>query len=420
MRRLTRAVLTGRFLLRGSENGSSPLWRAVRRWFLAAAALLGSASPAFAQHQHNMPGMPGMEPKWTATFEAQAFLNLNVQERKFTDFHQVELPNWFMAAAGRGVRGGTLTATSMFSLEPYTLRDIGSAQVFQAGETYQNLPLIDYQHPHDLVMAAGAAYEWPAMGTTKIRFEADLVGAPALGPTPFMHRASAEANPTAPLSHHHLDATHISHGVLTAGLTHGSLTIEASAFHGREPDEDRIKVEFGPLDSYSARLSWKHGPWQAQASAGHLKFPDPTEFTDVNRFTGSFGYSGSWHGRPLEALVAVGVNREVHLDITSPAFLVEATWSVTARDKTYARTELVDQDILTAGGYDPPGFLHPHVLSRVGALTAGYERQLFHGRLGHVGAGADATVYLTPPNLIESYGHPFSAHFFLRYRFGAM
>ena len=151
-----------------------------------------------------------------------------------------------------------------------------------------------------------------------------------------------------------------------------------------------------------------------------MKFPDPTEFTDVNRFTASLGYTGTWRGRPLAALVAVGVNREVHLDVTSPAVLAEATWSVTDRDTTYARAELVDQDILTAGGYDPPGFLHPHVLSRVGALTAGYERQLAHGRAGHLGLGADATVYRTPANLLESYGHPFSAHVFLRYRFGAM
>jgi hypothetical protein len=117
--------------------------------------------------------------------------------------------------------------------------------------------------------------------------------------------------------------------------------------------------------------------------------------------------------------VAVGVNRERHLDLTSSAWLAEATWSVSTRNTTYARVELVDQDILTAGGYDPPAFLHPHVLSRVGALTAGYERQLVHGRAGHLGLGADATVYRTPPNLIESYGHPFSARVFLRYRLGS-
>ena len=92
-----------------------------------------------------------------------------------------------------------------------------------------------------------------------------------------MHRASAEANPTAPLGHHHLDSTHITHGVITLGATNGAVTIEGSAFHGREPDEDRVAIEFGPIDSYSARVSWQRGRWQAQVSAGHLKFPDPTD-----------------------------------------------------------------------------------------------------------------------------------------------
>ena len=361
--------------------------------------------------------MAAMLPMWTASFAAQAFVSANLQERKFQDVHQIEVPNWFMVGAMRGVHGGTLMVHSMFSLEPFTLRKLGSAQVFQTGETYQGLPLIDYQHPHDLVGAAGLSYQWPAMGGTRTRVEADLVGAPALGPEPFMHRPSAEANPTAPLGHHHLDSTHITHGVVTAALTHGEVTVEASAFHGREPDEDRVKIEFGPIDSYSARVSWERGHWQGQVSGGHLKFPDKTEFTDIDRFTASLGYSGTWCRRPLDALVAVGVNREPHLEVTSPAWLAEATWHLTARDLTYARGEVVDQDILTAGGYDPPDFFQPHVLSRVGALTIGYERQIAHSSAGHLGVGGDATVYDTPANLLDAYGHPFSVHLYLRYRF---
>ena len=392
---------------------------AVRRAFAAAwviCVLFGVTTPARAQHQH-MPGMAGMEPRWTVTFDAQAFVSANIQQRKFTDFHQIESPNWFMVDAARGVRGGALVATSMFSLEPYTVRKIGSAQVFQTGESYQGIALVDYQHPHDLVMGAGLSYEWPAMGATRVRVEGDLVGAPALGPPAFMHRGSAEPDPTAPLGHHHLDATHITHGVITGAVTHGPVTFEASVFHGREPDEDRIRVELGALDSYAARLSWQRGSWQAQVSAGHLTMPDRTEFTDVTRVTASVGYSGTWRSRPLDALVAFGGNRETQLHVVSPAWLAEATWRVTRRDLTYARAELVDQDVLTLGGYDPAGFAHPHVLSRIGALTAGYERQIAHSAAGHVGLGADATVYRTPENLLENYGHPFSMHFFLRYRF---
>ena len=37
-------------------------------------------------------------------------------------------------------------------------KHIGSPQVFQTGEMFRDAPLIDYQHPHDLVMGLGAEY----------------------------------------------------------------------------------------------------------------------------------------------------------------------------------------------------------------------------------------------------------------------
>jgi hypothetical protein len=374
---------------------------------------LACAVPAEAQHDHDMAGMTG---SWNVAFDAQVFLDLNLQERKFRDFHQIESANWFMLTAARRVKRGGLLANVMFSLEPFTMRKLGSAQVFQTGETYQRLALVDYQHPHDFVMRSTLAYEWPSMGQTRVRIEAGPVGEPALGPDAFMHRASAGPNPTAPLGHHHLDATHIAHGVVNASLTRGGLSFEASAFHGRESDEQRVRVEVGPLDSYAARIGWTRGPWRAQLSGGHLKFPDPTEFTDIDRVTASVSYAGRFRGRPLDGLVAFGLNREAHLQVTSPAWLVEGAWRASDRDTWLSRAELVDQDILTIGGYDPPDFVHPHILSRVGALTVGYDRAIWTLRTGRVAIGGDATIYATPANLAESYGHPFSAHVFLRYR----
>ena len=43
-------------------------------------------------------------------------------------------------------------------------------------------------------------------------------GEPALGPAGFPHRVSSMLNPVAPISHHWLDSSHISFGVVTAGL----------------------------------------------------------------------------------------------------------------------------------------------------------------------------------------------------------
>ena len=103
---------------------------------------------------------------------------------------------------------------------------------------------------------------------------ADLVGSPTLGPTAFMHRASARNNPQAPLSHHFLDSTHITTGVLRAGVEVGSFTFENSVFRGEEPDEDRLDIDQPRLDSWAGRVSWRRGPWQAQFSGGRLHEPE--------------------------------------------------------------------------------------------------------------------------------------------------
>jgi hypothetical protein len=71
----------------------------------------------------------------------------------------------------------------------------------------------------------------------------------------FPHRVSALANPIAPITHHWLDATHITFGVITSGVRSARWNAEASIFNGREPDENRTDVDFGALDSYSARFT---------------------------------------------------------------------------------------------------------------------------------------------------------------------
>ena len=387
----------------------------IRTAALAGLLLLARASPSFAQHDPHGHATPTAG--WHFSFDAQAFFNINLQERKFRDFHVAESQNWFMASASRRIGAARLTFHGMFSAEPWTLRAIGSPQVFQTGETYQRLPLIDYQHPHDLVMGATARLDWPMFGSWRWHLEGGPAGAPAIGPLAYMHRASAGPNPTAPLGHHQLDATHISHTVFTLGATRGGVTFEASAFHGREPDEDRVTVEQGPIDSYAARLTWRRGRWSAQGSWAEIAFPDPTEFTDHRLFTASASFDGAWRGRPLQVTMALGVLHETASGITLPASLVEAAWQTTTLDQFYARGEFLLKNILSAGGYHPPGFFHEHTLSKIGALTLGYERRIAATPAGAFGAGADATFYAHDATLDDNYGRPFSAHIFVRYVF---
>ena len=62
-------------------------------------------------------------------------------------------------------------------------------------------------------------------------------------------------DPEAPFSHHWLDSTHITYGVVTGGLCLAGRQVRCVAFNGREPDQNRYDVELRRFDSYSARLS---------------------------------------------------------------------------------------------------------------------------------------------------------------------
>ena len=78
--------------------------------------------------------------------------------------------------------------------------------------------LIDRQHPHDLFMELSASYSHKLSATAASFVYAGLPGEPALGPPAFMHRICGMDIPEAPITHHWLDSTHITFGVVTAGL----------------------------------------------------------------------------------------------------------------------------------------------------------------------------------------------------------
>src|SRR5262249_36523237 len=127
------------------------------------------------------------------------------------------------------------TIRPMFSFEPATIRGGSYPELIQNGETYKGRPIIDGQHPHDFFMELAASYRLPVNESTSLLFYGGPRGDPALGPAAFPHRVSASENPLAPLGHHEQDSTHIAANVVTFGITHRWLTLEASGFHGREP-----------------------------------------------------------------------------------------------------------------------------------------------------------------------------------------
>lgn len=383
----------------------------MRRCLAAACiAILLSATDAFAQdpaHQH-----PATAEPWQWGVEATAFVGYNYQYRKFTDFDEFESQNWLMTTLAKSLSGAShLRLDAMFSFEPFTLRDIGSPQVFQTGETFGGAPLIDYQHPHDLIMNLGGELS-RTIGASTLSLQAYVVGPAPIGPPVFMHRPSAAYNLQASLSHHYLDATHITPGVVAIGIERAGFTFEAGAFHGQEPDEDRLDLDTAALDSYSVRLSWADGPWAVQLSGADLTTPERKSPYDATRVTASVSYFKGDASRSLAWMAAFGQNREVFGKLE--AYLIEATQQV-SKQAFFMRAEWVEKDILDAG-FHPIGIAHTHRVSPVGAMTLGYVRDVASGAWGTFGIGGDVTGYLVPDNLSESYGSPVSFHAFVRYR----
>ena len=162
--------------------------------------------------------------------------------------NQFRAENWLMLMAHRKVGRGRFTVNGMFSLEPATVGAKGYLELFQHGEAYKGLPVIDRQHPHDAFMQLAVEWRHP-IGQSTLILAGGPSSSPALGPTAFAHRLSASENPTAPLTHHTFDSTHVAFGVATIGLQRGWVTVEASAFHGREPDWRRWDINLGKFDS---------------------------------------------------------------------------------------------------------------------------------------------------------------------------
>ena len=306
------------------------------------------------------------------------------------------------AGAGRvGIRG-------MVSLEPWTVPGCGYLNLLASGEVCEGDTSHDRQHAHDLFMELAAEYERPLGGTLNWQVYGGLAGEPALGPAGFPHRLSAMPTPLAPIAHHWLDSTHITHGLVTTGIFTRRWKLEGSVFNGREPDEHRADLDLAALDSYSARLSVAPTSRLAlQMSAAMLREAEQgvgrQGRADVKRATASATYHRPLRGGTLATTVAWGVNNEDEqlptgiYNLTTNALLAESAL-VGERHTWFGRAELAAK---------PAHDLHAHeyeeAVFTVGKLSVGYTRSL-RAWSGFVpGIGGSVTLNAVPPALSVKY-----------------
>jgi hypothetical protein len=279
-----------------------------------------------------------------------------------------------------------------------------------SGETADGLtPLIDRQHPHDFVMELSASYSLRLSDKAGLFLYAGLPGEPAFGPPAFMHRLSSLDSPEAPISHHWLDSTHITFGIVTAGLVYDRFKVEASRFNGREPDEHRYDIETGPLDSTALRLSWNPADeLSLQASWAHLESPEQiepgenqTRWSASLIYTRPVGMGGRW-----STTAAWGRRSSDHQSFD--AWLLESALSLS--DWTlFGRAEHTENnELVFVGGHHGPTF-------DVAKLSLGAIRDFRVSNHAKLGVGALYALNFVPGALEPLYGgEPNGAMAFIR------
>ncbi|MGI8990054.1 MAG: hypothetical protein ACR2I2_10780 [Bryobacteraceae bacterium] len=354
--------------------------------------------------------MPMLMPRigsWNLMLMGQAFL-VDTQQPGPRGGDKFYSANWFMGAAEHKLGRGSFMTQIMLSLDPATITERRYPELFQTGETAFGKPIVDGQHPHNFIMGLGFSYARTLAHDTMFQIYYAPVGDPALGPVAFPHRASASELPQAALGHHWQDSSHIADNVVTVAVKHKMARLEVSGFHGMEPGEDRWKIDYGAMDSWSTRLSlFPAKNWMAQVSAGRLTRPERQEIGDVFRSTASLSYSKPMGAESWSSSVIWGRNHSTFTHRNLNSFLAETVVPVRGKNFVTGRFELVDKDELFDSG-----------VFRIGAYTAGITRDLPPLVSGlETGIGANVTAYTLPGALKPSYGdRPFGVNVFLRLR----
>jgi hypothetical protein len=358
---------------------------------------LPDASPMYAVH--------GTYGEWRLMGHGNAFLQY-LHEGGDRGDDQFGSINWVMGMASRSIQDARLTLRGMLSIEPFTIGGCGYPNLLASGEVCDGGLIVDKQHPHDLFMEIAAQYDRPLSPTVGLQLYGGLAGEPALGPVAFPHRISAISNPIAPLSHHWLDASHITFGVFTGGIYGRQWKVEGSVFNGREPDDERYDFDFDALDSFSGRAWYLPNENLAlQVSAGHLaeaeEDVDGGPRVDVDRVTASATYhlpfregSSTW-----ASTLAWGRNMEEAL--ATSFVLAETNVTFDEQDAWYGRLEIGRK---SAHDLDIHGVEADRVFT-LSKVQAGYTRYFESWHRLKPGVGAALTMSLVPSALDLVYGN---------------
>jgi hypothetical protein len=388
----------------------------------AGSFLMGQSSgTAYQPSAWPMPMVMNRAGSWDLMWMGQAFI-VGTQQSGPRGGDKIYSANWGMLGAVHKLGRGSVMLRGMVSLDPMTVTSRRYPLLFQTGEAAFGQPIIDGQHPHDLLMELSVQYAHPIGERGMFNVYYAPVGDAALGPVAFPHRASAMELPQATLAHHWQDATHIANNLVTAGVNWGKVRVEASGFRGKEPNENRWNIDMGPMDSWSARLSvFPTRNWMAQVSGGRLTSPEEFHPDNVDRITASIHHivpkpAGNYWATSL----IWARNYKTIGKYGTQAITAETVAPIGRKNFITGRFEWSQRDELFEYDHDLAHEMVEQTGKRafdVAAYTAGYTRDFDFIRNVQTGIGANVTLYGIDSALKPYYGdRPWGVNFFVRFR----
>ena len=400
-------------------------------------ALDGSGT-SWHPEQSVVEGLHGMSKDWHLMLHGRSFLRYNNQDMFSAGYRGAQAfgaPTWVMGMAVKSLSATSqLAFRAMFTAEPFTEGGDGYPLLFQTGETYNGIPLVDWQHPHDMFAELSVTISQQLGDKSTIFAYAALPGEPAIGPPAFMHRPSARHIPDSPIGHHWQDATHVTFGVATLGVIVGPIKVDGSVFTGREPDEERLGFDRPRFDSYSARFSLNlNNRWAFQASRAYIRGPEVhAPDIDMWRTAISLLYGRTNTRSNFSSSFVWGINdpagdasdvNHVHVisqggdhvhahTVTQHSLLAEADMAF-ERTSIYTRAEFLQKDGAELGIAE-----FQDRLFWIGSWTVGGARTVATAKFFDVMAGLQSTLYNVPADLHSVYGAwPVSGQVYVRLSF---
>ncbi len=331
--------------------------------------------------------------------------------------HAFSAPDMFMADLGSSTGNHYFNLDLMGTAEKWTFPTLGNPELLQIGErNAQGAPFIDAQHPHSSpIMGLTLSDTISLSDMNSLKVSIAPRGESGDGPVAFMHRSTGEVNPDAPLGHHlGQDAGHISSTVIAGSLGLGVNRIEASTFHGAEPEPTKVDLPLGNPNSYALRLIRDFTPEvTAMISAAYVKNPehdDPT-IPFVARYSASIYTKAKLGAWSFDNSLIFGMITKYDHVSTLHSVGEEFLFRDEHANSIFGRIEYVER---TAEELAIPSAT-PDEAHGLFAATLGYTRTIAKCESGELGLGASVIHDFLPAEFRPTYGgDPWTGKVFLR------